>query len=136
MDQEPVSPAGSGGDAFVVPNGATAAGHAADLSQLPGRDGFLPRWLDDTQRPVSLALVRSLGVVVGDVLVEDVTEAAVPYKPQAADTLALHRPDPAPSEGDEPTGLTQQGEDRTGLRDFKTNTASRQGCVRHERGAK
>ena len=69
MDPEPVNPPSSGSDSFVVADSAATAGQAAYLPQLPGSDGFLPRWLDDAQWPVSVALVRSLGVVVRSVLV-------------------------------------------------------------------
>jgi hypothetical protein len=36
--------------------------------------------------------VRSLGVVVGDVLVQHLAEAAVADEPQPADALTLYRP--------------------------------------------
>ena len=89
-----IRPVNSGGVAVVVPDGTTTAGGAANRPERGGGHDFLPRWFSD-QRPVTFALVRTLGVIVGDVLVEHIAQSFVADKPESTDTLTLHRPDPA-----------------------------------------
>ena len=93
-----LDPVNSGRGALVVPDHSAAASHAVDRVGGEAHDGFVRRCLGlagSRQRPVTLPLVRSLRVVVADILAQHLAQTAITDEPQPSDALALDAADPA-----------------------------------------